>query len=49
LRPATALGIWDRLGLWTVLAVLLVAVSYGYPLLHLFAHPRYGSPPFQPF
>jgi len=29
--------------------VLLVAVAYGYPLLHLFAHTRYGSPPFQPF
>jgi cytochrome c oxidase subunit 1 len=49
LRPATTLGIWDRYGLWTVLAVLLVAVAYGYPLLHLLAHPRYGSPPFQPF
>jgi len=49
LRPVTALGVWDRFGLWTALAVLLVAVAYGYPLLHLFAHPRYGSPPFQPF
>jgi len=49
LRPATTLGVWDRYGLWTVVAVLLVAVAYGYPLLHLAAHPRYGSPPFQPF
>lgn len=49
LQPVTALGIWDRFGLWTVLAVLLVAVAYGYPLIHLFGHPRYGSPPFQPF
>jgi len=49
LRPATTLGIWDRFGLWTVLAILLVAAAYGYPLLHLYAHTRYGSPPFQPF
>ena len=49
LRPATTLGVWDRYGLWTVVAVLLVAVAYGYPLLHLAAHPRYGLPPFQPF
>ena len=49
LRPVTALGVWDRFGLWTVLAVVLVAVAYAYPLLHLFAHPRYGSPPLQPF
>jgi len=49
LRPVTALCVWDRYGLWTVLAVLLVAVAYGYPLLHLLAHRRYGSPPFQPF
>ena len=49
LRPVTTLGVWDRFGLWTVLAVVLVAVAYGYPLFHLFAHPRYGSPPFQPF
>jgi len=49
LRPPTAPGVWDRFGLWTVLAVLLVAVAYGYPLLHLLAHTRYGSPAFQPF
>jgi cytochrome c oxidase subunit 1 len=49
LRPATAMGLWDRFGLWTVLAVLLVIAAYAYPLLTLLAHPRYGSPPFQPF
>ncbi len=48
LRPAR-LGIWDRFGMWTVLAVVLVAIAYAYPLIQLLRHPRYGSPPFQPF
>lgn len=49
LRPATAMGLWDRFGLWTIVAVILVAAAYAYPLLTLLAHQRYGSPPFQPF
>jgi len=49
LRRVTTMGIWDRFGLWTVLAVVLVSIAYGYPLLHLLRHARYGSPPFQPF
>ena len=46
--PATA-GIWDRFGLWTIVAVLLVAAAYAYPLIQLLAHPRFGSPAFKPF
>jgi cytochrome c oxidase subunit 1 len=49
LRPVTSLGLWDRFGLWTVLAVILIVAAYAYPLLTLLSHPRYGSPPFQPF
>ena len=49
LRPATAVGLWDRFGLWTVLAVVLLGLAYGYPVVQLLAHPRYGSPAFQPF
>ena len=49
LHPVTTVGIWDRLGLWTVVAVVLVGIAYGYPIVHLLAHQRYGSPPFQPF
>lgn len=49
LRPAEAIGVWDRFGWWTVLAALLVVIAYGYPLIQLLAHPRYGSPAFQPF
>jgi cytochrome c oxidase subunit 1 len=49
LRPATAMGLWDRFGWWTAVAVLLVVAAYAYPLIQLLAHPRYGSPAFQPF
>ena len=49
LRPVTSLSIWDRFGLWTVLAVILVIAAYGYPILSLMSHPRYGSPGFKPF
>jgi len=49
LRPVTAVGLWDRFGLWTVTAVVLVAVAYAYPILHLLSHPRFGSKPFTPF
>lgn len=49
LRPVTAPGVWDRFGMWAVVAVVLVALAYAYPLLHLLSHPRFGSPGFQPF
>jgi cytochrome c oxidase subunit 1 len=49
LRPVTTQGAWDRLGLWTVIAVLLVVLAYAYPLITLIAHPRFGSPGFKPF
>jgi len=48
LRPVVA-GTWDRLGLWTVVAVLLVAAAYAFPILQLLGHQRFGSPGFQPF
>ena len=49
LRPVTTAGVWDRFGLWTSFAVVLVALAYGYPLVQLLAHPRFGSPPFPQF
>ncbi|MGD8375497.1 MAG: b(o/a)3-type cytochrome-c oxidase subunit 1 [Acidobacteriota bacterium] len=49
LKPVTAPGIWDRLGLWTVVAAVLVLLAYAWPLLHLLGMERFGSPPFQPF
>ena len=48
LRPPVY-SLWDRFGVWTTLAVVLVILAYGYPLVHLILHPRYGSPPYQPF
>jgi hypothetical protein len=41
--------VWDRLGMWTVVAIVLVALAYAYPLAHLLSLERYGSPGFQPF
>jgi cytochrome c oxidase subunit 1 len=49
LRAVTAPGVWDRLGMWTVVAIILVAVAYAYPLAHLLSLERFGSPSFQPF
>ncbi len=49
LKPVTTLGLWDRFGLWTVVAIVLVALAYAYPLMTLYLHPRFGSPGFKPF
>ena len=49
LQPVTGEGIWDRFGLWIPVAVVLVVLGYAYPLYTLLSHPRFGSPPFQPF
>ena len=42
-------GLWDRLGLWFVVAVMLVAIAYVIPLWDLLHLTRYGSPGFKPF
>jgi cytochrome c oxidase subunit 1 len=49
LQPETTSGLWDRFGLWTAVAAVLVVVAYAYPLIQLLSHQRYGSPGFQPF
>jgi len=48
LRPPVA-SIWDRYGLWTAIAIMLVLAGYAYPIIHLLMQHRYGSPPYQPF
>jgi cytochrome c oxidase subunit 1 len=42
-------GLWDRLGLWFAVAVVLVAIAYVIPLWDLLQLTRYGSPGFKPF
>jgi cytochrome c oxidase subunit 1 len=42
-------GPWDRLGMWTLVAIVLVLLAYAYPLAHLLSLERFGSPGFQPF
>ena len=49
LAPVTNTGIWDRIGLWTIVAVVLIAIAYAYPLFHMLAMPRFGSPGFMPY
>jgi cytochrome c oxidase subunit 1 len=49
LVPVAGRGLWDRLGLWTVAAVILIAIAYAYPLLHLLSQQRFGSPGVAPF
>lgn len=41
--------IWDRLGLWFGVAVVLVVIAYAIPLWDLLHLTRYGSPGFKPF
>jgi cytochrome c oxidase subunit 1 len=48
LRPPVS-SIWDRFGLWTSVAVVLILAAYAYPIIRLLAYHRYGSPPYQPF
>ncbi|MBI1966507.1 MAG: cbb3-type cytochrome c oxidase subunit I [Gemmatimonadetes bacterium] len=39
----------DRFGLWTALAILLIAIAYAYPLWAHLQMPRFGSPGYSPF
>jgi cytochrome c oxidase subunit I len=41
--------VWDRLGLWFGVAVVLVVIAYAIPLYDLLHLTRYGSPGFKPF
>jgi len=49
LVPVEGTGVWDRLGLWTVVAVVMIAVAYAYPIYHLLSMERFGSPGFMPY
>lgn len=47
--PPAKSSIWDRFGLWSAVAVVLIIVAYAYPLYHLYTMHSYGSPGFKPF
>ena len=49
LAPVERRGIWDRLGMWTAVAIGLIIIAYGYPLVSMLSHERFGSPGFVPF
>lgn len=42
-------GIWDRLGMWFVIAVVIAAIAYAIPLWDHLHMVRFGSPGFKPF
>ena len=47
--PGPRAAIFDRLGLWTVAAVILVLIAYGPPIWNHLQMARFGSPGFSPF
>jgi cytochrome c oxidase subunit 1 len=47
--PSIGPSLWDRLGLWTAVAVLLIALAYARPLYHLHTLARFPSQGFSPF
>jgi cytochrome c oxidase subunit 1 len=49
LAPVEGRGLWDRFGLWTATAVVLIVLAYAYPIVHLLSQQRFGSPGFSPF
>lgn len=43
------LSLWDRLGRWWIIAVVLVIIAYAIPLMDIFKMTRFGSPGFKPY
>jgi cytochrome c oxidase subunit 1 len=46
---STSSSVFDRLGLWAVLALVLVIIAYGYPIYSHLRMVTFGSPGYQPF
>ena len=42
-------SLWDRLGFWSAVAVVLIVIAYGPPLYHLHTMTRFPSQGFAPF
>ncbi len=47
--PVAGSSVWDRFGLWTAVAVLLILAAYAQPLYHLHTMARFPSRGFSPF
>ena len=47
--PTPGPSIWDRFGLWTAIAVVLIILAYAQPLYHLHTLARFPSLGFSPF
>lgn len=47
--PPETRGLWDRIGLWTAIAIVLIAIAYGPPIAHLVGMERFGALPYKPF
>ncbi len=41
--------IWDRFGLWTAVAVVLVILAYAWPIWEILTMKSFGSPGFRPY
>jgi cytochrome c oxidase subunit 1 len=47
--PSPKAALFDRLGLWTVVAIILIIVAYGYPIWMQVRMPTFGSAGFTPY
>lgn len=45
----TGPSLWDRIGFWSAVAVVLIVIAYGPPLYHLHTMTRFPSQAFSPF
>ncbi|MEZ5289882.1 MAG: b(o/a)3-type cytochrome-c oxidase subunit 1 [Vicinamibacterales bacterium] len=45
----TGPSLWDRIGFWSAVAVVLIVIAYGPPLYHLHTMTRFPSQGFSPF
>ena len=47
--PTPGPSVWDRFGLWTAVAIVLIIMAYAQPLYHLHTMTRFPSRGFTPF
>jgi cytochrome c oxidase subunit I len=47
--PTPGPSVWDRFGLWTAVAAVLIVLAYAGPLYHLHTLARFPSRGFSPF